>query len=100
MTARSIALELLGLQYSGDSYRFGSEEIKQTAFRIDGMFMPTADNPEQPLIFAEVQYQPDVDFYGRLFSEITLYLHLHKPHRPWLVLVIYPNRRAEKNSQY
>jgi len=91
-----LALELLDLQYSGDSYRFGSEEIKQTAFRIDGLFMPTVDNPEQPLIFAEVQYQPDVDFYGRLFSEITLYLHLHKPRRPWLALVIYPNRSTEK----
>jgi predicted transposase YdaD len=41
-----LALELLGLPYSGDSYRFGSEEIKQTAFRIDGMFMPTVDNLE------------------------------------------------------
>ena len=91
-----LALELLGLQYSGDSYRFGSEEIKQTAFRIDGLFMPTVDNPEQPLIFAEVQYQPDVDFYGRLFSEIALYLHMHKPRRPWLALVIYPNRSTEK----
>ena len=58
--------------------------------------MPTVDNPEQPLIFAEVQYQPDVDFYGRLFSEIALYLHLHKPRRPWLALVIYPNRSTEK----
>ena len=26
-----IALDLLGLKFSGDSYRFGSVEIKQTA---------------------------------------------------------------------
>ena len=81
-----LALELLDLQYSGDSYRFGSEEIKQTAFRIDGLFMPTVDDPEQPLIFAEVHYQPNIDFYGRLFCEIALYLHLHKPRRRWLAL--------------
>ena len=28
-----LALELLGLDYAGDSYCFSSEEIKQTAFR-------------------------------------------------------------------
>lgn len=68
-----LALDLLGLPYSGDSYRFASEEIKQTAFRMDGLFKPIEDNQEHPLIFAEVQYQPDADFYGRFFSEITLY---------------------------
>ncbi len=94
----ALALELLGLQYSNDSYRFSSEEIKQTAFRIDGLFTPITDNLEQPVIFAEVQYQPDIDFYDRLFSEITLYLRLHKPGRSWLALVIYPNRRTEKTA--
>jgi predicted transposase/invertase (TIGR01784 family) len=91
-----LALELLGLNYRADSYRFGSEEIKQTAFRLDGVFTPLNDNPEQPLIFAEVQFQPDDDFYDRLFSEITLYLRLHKPNHAWQALVIYPSRRTEK----
>jgi len=91
-----LALELLGLHYSADSYRFGSEEIKQTAFRLDGVFTPLANDPEQPLIFAEVQYQPDDDFYDRLFTEIALYLRLHKPRHTWLALVIYPARRIEK----
>jgi len=91
-----LALELLGLHYRGDSYRFSAEEIKQTAFRIDGIFTPIAGDPEQPLIFAEVQYQPDPDFYARFFSEITLYLRLNKPGRRWLALVIYPARSVEK----
>lgn len=91
-----LALELLGLNYRADSYRFGSEEIKQTAFRLDGVFTPLNDNPEQPLIFAEVQFQSDDDFYDRLFSEITLYLRLHKPNHAWQALVIYPGRRTEK----
>lgn len=90
------ALELLELPYSGDSYRFVSEEIKQTGFRIDGLFKPTVDNPEQPLIFAEVQYHPDIDFYARFFSEIALYLYRQKPGRRWLALVIYPARSTEK----
>ena len=93
-----LALELLDLEYNSESYRFGSEEIKQTAFRLDGLFTPVADNPEQPLIFVEVQYQPDDDFYDRFFSEITLYLRLNKPVRPWLALVIYPTRKTEKSA--
>ena len=93
-----LALELLGLHYGGDSYRFSSEEIKQTAFRIDGIFTPIVDDPEQPVIFTEVQYQPDDDFYDRFISEITLYLRLHKPGRPWLALVIYPKRSVEKQA--
>ncbi len=91
-----LALELLGLDYPNDSYQFSSEEIKQTAFRIDGLFNPVSDNPNQPLIFVEVQYQADNDFYGRLFSEMTLYLYQNKPKRDWLVLVIYPHRTIEK----
>ena len=93
-----LALELLGLDYAGDSYYFSSEEIKQTAFRIDGLLKPVTDDPEQPLIFVEVQYRPDKDFYGRLFSEITLYLYQNKPNRDWLVLVIYPHRGIEKST--
>ena len=91
-----LALELLGLEYRSESYRFCSEEIKQTAFRLDGLFTPTEGNAEQPLIFVEVQYQPDGDFYDRFFSEITLYLRVHKPAHPWLALVIYPARSTEK----
>ena len=71
--APKLVLELLGLNYASDSYCFSSEELKQTAFRIDGLLKPLITDPEQPLIFIEVQYQPDHDFYGRLFSEITLY---------------------------
>ncbi len=93
-----IALELLGLPYSGSDYRFLSEEIKQTAFRVDGLFKPISDNPEHPLIFVEVQYQPDDAFYGRLFSEIALYLYRQKPRRSWRALVIYPDRNTEKRA--
>jgi predicted transposase/invertase (TIGR01784 family) len=82
-----LALELLKLPYSSDSYRFVSEEIKQTGFRIDGLFKP-ADNTAYPVIFAEVQFQPDSEFYGRFFSEIALYLYRQKPARTWLAMVV------------
>ncbi len=94
-----IALELLGLDYRGESYRFGSEEIKQTGFRLDGIFTPIDEQAKQPLIFAEVQYQPDEDFYARFFTEITLYLRLHKTVSAWIALVIYPTRGIEKIPQ-
>lgn len=91
-----LALDLLGLSYDADSYRFGAEEIKQTSFRLDGVFTPVGDKAEQPYIFAEVQYQPDLDFYDRLFSEIALYLRINKPTHPWVALVIYPTRAIER----
>jgi len=53
---------------------------------------------EHPVIFAEVQYQPDTDFYDRFISETTLYLRIHKPGRRWLALVIYPSRSVEKQA--
>lgn len=93
-----LALELLKLPYSGDSYCFVSEEIKQTGFRIDGLFKPVTADPDHPLIFAEVQYQPDTQFYGRFLSEIVLYLYRQKPGRHWLAMVIYPNRAIEKSA--
>lgn len=93
-----LAQELLGLDYGGEGYRFGSEEIKQTAFRIDGLFTPPEGQPDLPLIFIEVQYQPDDGFYGRLFSETCLYLRHNTPQHPWLALVIYPNRTVEKTA--
>jgi predicted transposase/invertase (TIGR01784 family) len=91
-----LALDLLQLPCAADSYQFGSEEIKQTGFRIDGLFKPLDSDRQLPLIFAEVQYQPDQEFYGRFYSEIMLYLYRKKPDRAWLALVIYPNRAAER----
>lgn len=35
-------------------YQFASVELKQTAFRIDGVFLPPDDSPEAPVFFLEV----------------------------------------------
>ena len=69
-----LALELAGLDYDAEGYVFRSEEIKQTAFRLDGILVPPANDPSRPYVFAEVQFQPDDGFYARFFSEIFLYL--------------------------
>jgi predicted transposase/invertase (TIGR01784 family) len=46
----------------------------------------------------EVQFQPDLDFYYRLFSEFFLFLKQYKPPHPWEIVVIYPNRSIEREQ--
>jgi predicted transposase/invertase (TIGR01784 family) len=77
------------------AYEFTSREIKQLAFRIDGLFLPKIDESEQPFYLAEVQFQPDADLYYRLFGELFLYLRQYKPTPLWRVVVIYSSRRVE-----
>ncbi len=74
-------------------YKFSSVEIKQTAFRIDGVFLPEAE--ENPIYFVEVQFQQDAEIYSRLFTEINLYLRQNKPDNDWLAVVIYPTRSID-----
>jgi predicted transposase/invertase (TIGR01784 family) len=80
------------------AYEFTSREIKQLAFRMDGLFLPTTEAPEKPFYLAEVQFQPDPDLYYRIFGELFLYLRQYKPVNPWRVVVIYPNRRIEQEQ--
>ena len=80
------------------TYEFTSREIKQLAFRLDGLFLPTTDDQELPLYVVEVQFQPDKDFYYRLFGELFLYLRQYKPRHPWRVVVIYPTRSIEREQ--
>jgi predicted transposase/invertase (TIGR01784 family) len=79
----------------GAPYAFHSEEIKQTAFRLDGVLLPV-NAPDAPVVIVEVQYQPDDELYGRLFAELFLYLYRATPPRNWRVIVIYPDRSVER----
>jgi hypothetical protein len=46
----SAFFELLGESAAAaEGYKFTSEEIKETAFRIDGLFEPAEDAPEKPI---------------------------------------------------
>ncbi|MBW4478821.1 MAG: Rpn family recombination-promoting nuclease/putative transposase [Tolypothrix brevis GSE-NOS-MK-07-07A] len=78
-------------------YEFTSCEVKQLAFRLDGLFLPTS-NPEKPFYVVEVQFQADEDLYYRLFAELFLYLRQYKPVSPWQVVVIYPTRSIERQQ--
>ncbi len=79
-----------------NSYQFSSVEVKQLAFRLDGVFIP--NNIHHPLYFVEVQFQKDERFYSRFFSEIFLYLHQSELSNNWQGVVIYPNRQIESQE--
>lgn len=78
-----------------NNYQFSSVEIKQTAFRIDGVFLPNTDALEKFIYFLEVQFQPDKKFYSRFFTEIFLYLDRTELPNNWRGVVIYPSRSTD-----
>jgi predicted transposase/invertase (TIGR01784 family) len=87
-TYLGILFELLGAPSElGDCYEFQSVEVKQTAFRIDGVFVPRPDAPDQTVILAEVQFQSDEYLYDRMFAEIGLYLVQHRATFDWVMIL-------------
>lgn len=78
-------------------YRFTSEEVKQTSFRIDGILTPPPDSPHLPLYFIEVMGYRDRngDLYPGLFSEIFLYLNSYRPANNWRAVLIFTQRRLD-----
>ncbi len=94
----SIFFELIGNSPETASlYNFSSVEVKQTAFRIDGVFLPT-EVKNDPIYFVEVQFQTDKEIYSRLVSETCLYLRQNKPKYNWRAVVIFPNRSLDTES--
>jgi hypothetical protein len=56
-TFPTIFFELMGQDPTeAEAYELRSVEIKQTAFRIDGVFIPVSNLPLQPIQFVEVQF--------------------------------------------
>lgn len=79
-----------------NTYNF-SVEIKQTAFRIDGVFLPVQE-VDNPIYFVEIQFQLDPEFYSRFFAEIFLYLRQNKPQNDWRAVVLYPNQSVDTGN--
>lgn len=91
----SIFFEIIGNPpEEANDYQFSSVEIKQTAFRIDGLFLPS-QRLHNPVYFVEVQFQPDSEFYSRFFTEIFLYLRQNKPQHDWRAVVLYPSQSVD-----
>jgi predicted transposase/invertase (TIGR01784 family) len=95
-TMPTIFFELLGKSTAeAEGYRFTSVELKQTALRIDGVFLPPDNQPDAPVYFLEVQFQQDPLLYRRLFSEVLLYLKQYTSVKRWQAVVIYPSPSVE-----
>jgi predicted transposase/invertase (TIGR01784 family) len=77
-------------------YRFEAVEVKETAFRMDGVFLPPS---AQGLVyFCEVQFQLDELLYERIVSEIGIYAYRHRDRfSDWRAVVIYPTRSVEQS---
>ncbi|MGB6297459.1 MAG: Rpn family recombination-promoting nuclease/putative transposase [Rivularia sp. (in: cyanobacteria)] len=76
-------------------YEFSSVEIKELARRIDGLFLPLPEYPQDPIYFVEVQYQSDDDLYWRLITEAFVYLNQYKPEKPWQAVVMWAKRSLD-----
>ncbi|MDZ7967952.1 MAG: Rpn family recombination-promoting nuclease/putative transposase [Nostoc sp. DedSLP03] len=82
-----------------ENYQFESVEVKETAFRIDGVFLPPADAVSKTVFFAEVQFQKDEDLYHRFFSELFLFLYRHSiRYDDWFGVIIFPSRSLEPSN--
>jgi predicted transposase/invertase (TIGR01784 family) len=81
------------------NYRFESVEVKETAFRIDGVFLPPEGATSKIIFFAEVQFQKDEALYHRFFTESMMYLNRNRfQYDDWFCVVIFPDRSSEPSD--
>lgn len=76
-----------------EGYKFSSAEIKEKAFRFDGIFMPETN--DKPIFLAEVQFQPKEDFYSEFLAEIFLYLNQYRPTQDLPSVAIFAKHNSE-----
>jgi predicted transposase/invertase (TIGR01784 family) len=81
---------------NANGYIFDAVEVKETGFRLDGVFLP----PDRSGIvyFCEVQFQLDDLLYERIDSEIGIYVYRNRERLfDWRAVVIYPSRNIEQS---
>ncbi|WP_353930025.1 DUF2887 domain-containing protein [Okeanomitos corallinicola TIOX110] len=94
LTFHTLLFELLGEPTENAvGYEFTSVEVKEKAFRFDGIFMP--DNVEKPIYFVEVQFQNKPEFYWKLITEINIYLNQYKPKQDWQAVALFAKRSLD-----
>jgi predicted transposase YdaD len=86
-----------GLLTDMDGYSFTAPVIKEREVRLDGLFLPPAEQlPHKLALIMEAQMAAEPKFLLRLYNESSLLLrHQHRqgqPVRYWRVLVICPSR--------
>jgi predicted transposase/invertase (TIGR01784 family) len=101
LTFHTLLFELLGQPpENAAGYHFTSVEVKEKAFRFDGIFMPNSE--EKPIYFVEVQFQNKPEFYWELITEINIYLNQYKPEQDWQAVALFAKRSldVEKLTNY
>jgi predicted transposase/invertase (TIGR01784 family) len=94
LTFKPLLFELLGEPIANaEYYQFTSREIKEKAFRFDGIFILIRE--DKPIYFVEVQFQNKSDFYWEFIAEINLYLNQYKPVQDWKAVALFAQRRFE-----
>jgi len=82
-----------------NNYRFSSTNVKETEFRIDGVFLPPDDAPTKIAFFAEFQFQKDERLYHRFFTELFMFLDKSKiSYDDWGGVLIYGSRSLEPSN--
>jgi predicted transposase/invertase (TIGR01784 family) len=82
-------------------YRFESIEVKETSYRIDGVFLPPEDASPRIVYFAEVQFQSDESLYFRFFAESSVFLHRNQDlFDDWFGVFIFASRSIEPENVY
>jgi predicted transposase/invertase (TIGR01784 family) len=100
-TQPELLLELLGQDMREIiNYDFRSVEIKQVAFRIDGLLIPKRHHSHAPVYFSEVQFQKDPQLYHRFFAEIFTYLKQYPETPDWYGVLIFPRRSLLPPQKY
>lgn len=92
-TFDTLLFELLN-QPVEEGYQFISVEVKEKAFRFDGIFAPESiqSNLDKPIYFIEVQFQKNSYFYWEFLTEILLYLNQYKPQNDWKAVALFADR--------
>lgn len=91
----ALVFELIGdMSPRTGGYTFGSQEVKQLSFRIDGILTPPLYATDLPVVFVEVQAVPDHKkiLYHSFFAEIFLYLRDYQPVNDWVGVIIFTKR--------
>lgn len=92
-TFPNLLFELIGQPpEQAQNYEFSSREVKELAYRFDGIFLPTSEATNVPIYFVEVQFQPKPNFYWRFFTEIFVYLGQYQPNNDWLAVAVFASR--------
>lgn len=93
-TFPALFFELIGQDpHLAEGYCFASVEVKQIAFRLDGVLIP--EDPRQPLYFLECQFQRDNGIYLRLIAQIAIYVRRKNFQGNWHAVVLFHRRSMD-----